>query len=270
MGICIMIRYMGRAFSLVELLVVIGIVSILSALLLPTIEASVRQSRLVQCVGNLQQHALAYQTYYQEFSDWMPFHANQPQAYYGLLAQRATGSYAYAATFPYLSYMANDVLLQYTGQANELWTCPDIAGVRSAYHITAGLGYAPLFPHYGVTEKFGKFTTHPNSGSGVGLPSWVQCATAYALVGDGRSFCRNKIGAVKNPAAVAVEVEQFPMNGGRYGNGTTYAEDGGVPRHGGDGIMPVAGTSLYADGHARISLEFGPLCPWNYMCFTKP
>ena len=45
-----------KAFTLVELLVVIVIISVLAALLLPTVEASIFQSRVYSCANNHKHH----------------------------------------------------------------------------------------------------------------------------------------------------------------------------------------------------------------------
>jgi prepilin-type N-terminal cleavage/methylation domain-containing protein len=61
-----------RAFTLVELLAVMAIVSILAALLLPAIARSRREARVIQCKSNLRQIGMSVSMYSQYFDGWMP------------------------------------------------------------------------------------------------------------------------------------------------------------------------------------------------------
>ena len=61
-----------RAFTLVELLIVIAIISVLAALLLPTLENAVEQSRRAVCANNQHQLYLTAGFYAADFNDRLP------------------------------------------------------------------------------------------------------------------------------------------------------------------------------------------------------
>src|ERR1051326_9536670 len=61
-----------RGFSLVELMVVIGIVTILLALLLPVITRVQERSRQLKCAAHLQQLGIGLQNYATNNHGWYP------------------------------------------------------------------------------------------------------------------------------------------------------------------------------------------------------
>jgi prepilin-type processing-associated H-X9-DG protein/prepilin-type N-terminal cleavage/methylation domain-containing protein len=80
-------RIGGRAFTLMELLVVIGIVAILLVLLLPALEAGRAKARSVRCQHNLGQLGLSLRMYLDEQTPW-PDHLIRLEAN----SQKNTGS----------------------------------------------------------------------------------------------------------------------------------------------------------------------------------
>lgn len=61
-----------RAFTLVELLVVIGIIAVLISILLPTLGAARRQAQTASCLSSLRQWGAFFQLYANENQGWWP------------------------------------------------------------------------------------------------------------------------------------------------------------------------------------------------------
>ena len=59
-----------RGFTLVELLVVIGIIALLISILLPSLNGARKQARTVTCLSNLKQMANAQEMYASQFNGW--------------------------------------------------------------------------------------------------------------------------------------------------------------------------------------------------------
>lgn len=66
-----------RAFTLVELLVVIGIIALLISILLPTLGRVRQSSQTTACLSNLRQIGIAYRLYAESNRDLMPYILNR-------------------------------------------------------------------------------------------------------------------------------------------------------------------------------------------------
>jgi prepilin-type N-terminal cleavage/methylation domain-containing protein/prepilin-type processing-associated H-X9-DG protein len=181
-----------RGFTLVELLVVIGIIAVLIAILLPALQSARRQANSVKCMSNLKQLGMAWRMYAEEYKGAaVPIRVGGPGvttagrvAYhfngitYGAPADIPNEAVTEAAWWPnfltkYLSKDtkggAGDTSLQMSAKARlQVWWCPAwdgiyetraaIAAMSDLQHHYSGysLNYCPTFT-----------STYPRPGSSV-------------------------------------------------------------------------------------------------------
>lgn len=82
-----------RAFSLIELLVVIGIVAVLAAILVPMVMRSMRQGGRIKTAADLNTIAIALEAYKQDFGDIPRVPYNQPDVGAAVLGMALVGPY---------------------------------------------------------------------------------------------------------------------------------------------------------------------------------
>lgn len=97
-------------FTLVELLVVIGIIAILVAILLPALQAARRQARTIQCASAMRQFGIANSMYVNEQNGWcVPVKTGLNSV---LPAHKGT---YYSISLPYIPWYMNPILRKHLG-----------------------------------------------------------------------------------------------------------------------------------------------------------
>lgn len=114
----------SRAFTLVELLVVIGIIALLIAILLPALSTARAQSRAVACTSNVRQLATALQMYANDFKVFIGYHSSTDRK---------------AALYPYLRMGKSNS----DNQTLSVWNCPanDQIDIRASYGFNTRLNW---------------------------------------------------------------------------------------------------------------------------------
>src|SRR5688500_18927502 len=164
-------RHSLKAFTLVELLVVIGIIALLIAILLPTLGSARRQANSTKCLSNLRQIGLAFQLYASEHKGTWPvavhqvgnpnFPINEERRWPDLIAKYVHGKQQFNYSDDISEVRRNSVI----------WGCPEWAKIDSytegdfadKVRVGYGMQYYPLYFEDGKLSNLAYITT---SGSG--------------------------------------------------------------------------------------------------------
>ncbi len=160
-----------RAFTLVELLVVIGIIAVLISILLPTLANARRAAYVVQCQSNMKQIATAMIMYVQDNKGKFPPSA----APAGLNLAGNNIAWWWPNELVRAGYIKNPSLNVYrngpgsqkTFASNNVFRCPE--GISEDYHLTT-----QNFPTDGGNNSYDIENDSNAQSNGFGVVSWYQ------------------------------------------------------------------------------------------------
>ncbi len=101
-GLGLVSRLPRRAFTLIEVLVVVGIIGLLAGLLIPAVQAAREAARHAQCVTNLRQVGIAMNAYHASHNMFPPGHlAGHPP----IVNNGTPGSYSTIDNYSEISFL---------------------------------------------------------------------------------------------------------------------------------------------------------------------
>jgi prepilin-type N-terminal cleavage/methylation domain-containing protein/prepilin-type processing-associated H-X9-DG protein len=265
----------NKGFTLVELLVVIGIIALLISILLPTLASARRAANSTKCLASLKEIGNAFSMYAMDNKGYYPAvrdKVNQYTANGQVAERRWTDLLAKYFHKKGDNFQTNAELTQIRINS-VLWGCPEWtktfqynanAGAGSADHVYNGYGmqYYPSFPEKAYSDATNAFRSTPTRVGYFKQGYWARRGSDRLIVADSQQDI------IALPSSVALASPASYTGWAGFNNGTTkwwpYApatlaatdfgvdarhQKPGLAQKGSLGIKSVNG--LFADGHAQ-------------------
>ncbi len=231
-------RFAGsRAFTLVELLVVIALIALLATVLLPALAGAKIKGQAISCLNNERQLALACMMYVEDAADAFPYNLGSTE-----IKRRAAEQEYINWTTPVMSWEKDDtdntntVLLTrgglgpYVARASQLYRCP-------ADHVLdpsqAALGWSFRVRSISMNAMVGNAGEFSTNGENTNNP-------------DYRQFFR--MAQMPKPSQIFVFIEEHPdsINDGYFLDQPNVSQWHDLPASYHNGAVNLT----YGDGHA--------------------
>lgn len=218
-----------RAFTLVELLVVIGIIAVLIAILLPALSRAKEQANRTACASNLKQLATAVIMYAQDSRDFMPY-ANDDDV--AATAWKNGKGWLYDHTLPAMKGIGN---MDVSGKAPPATPQDKYIewvkyGTTYAYLKTTKVFHCPA-----DAQPWNGGPTHPLA---TYMMNWAcggfggnEGPTSKSLFLNGRRP-GHKLSRMPPAGIIYWEADETSTNVHMYSDGTNQPENGITKRHG--------------------------------------
>lgn len=222
-------------FTLLELLIVIGIIAVLAAILLPALSKAKDRAHVVYCANNLKQQGTAFQQYALDFDGWLMAGGYADYGYFWWRYPQVLGYLGQAKN-------KNDVEQQFKG----IFVCPSHEKAVPLNNVFSVSDYISYAINHNIATTY--YLHNPGTQNGdefkryhyrmVDLQKTVKKISGAVLVVEGDG---SEAGSAVMPHTKTSN-SPYAFTGPQYGI---------VLRH------SRATNTLYADGH--VNLERGPL-----------